>query len=496
MVQATETLIIQDKDVLYRPEDLQKIFELSTDLFIVTDPKATVSVLNPAWEKLLGYPLEVIRATNGFEFVHPEDRQKTAEVMESVREGQPGVRHVNRLLTRNGQVRTVEWSIHLSAGMIYSTGRDITDYDRIVHELDAERRKLGDIVEAVGIGIWEWNIQTDQAKLSPRWAQLLGYTLAELEPINGNIWGRLGHPDDLKLSRLTLQRHIDGELDRYVAEIRMLHKNGSWIWMLERGRIVSHTPEGEPLMMFGTLSDIHQIKLAEQNNLYLSYHDPLTGLYNRRFLQEQIQRLNGSRKLPIALIMGDVDNLKLMNDTFGHLKGDDLICSAALAIKDSCRPDDIIARWGGDEFVLLLPNTDDVGVKGVLRRIRHRIRDLRISNLPVRVSFGWALKASQDQDMEEILIQAEQNMYQSKNAQILRNVPDLFRELSQRFPESSQAYADIQIIGDRYDSLVAHPDEGAGLTPEAAIRELRTEQPGCYDPALVDYFVETVLKQA
>ncbi len=83
----------------------------------------------------------------------------------------------------------------------------------------------------------------------------------------------------------------------------------------------------------------------------------MTGLYNRRFYEEKVRKLNTERNFPISLIIGDVNGLKLINDVFGHLKGDELLQKAALAIRNSCRSDEIIARWGGDEFVILLPKT-------------------------------------------------------------------------------------------------------------------------------------------
>ncbi|WP_088226195.1 diguanylate cyclase [Desulfosporosinus sp. FKB] len=95
----------------------------------------------------------------------------------------------------------------------------------------------------------------------------------------------------------------------------------------------------------------------ERDIQYFTYHDVLTGLYNRRFYEEKVRKLNTERNFPISLIIGDVNGLKLINDVFGHLKGDELLQKAALAIRNSCRSDEIIARWGGDEFVILLPKT-------------------------------------------------------------------------------------------------------------------------------------------
>lgn len=108
------------------------------------------------------------------------------------------------------------------------------------------------------------------------------------------------------------------------------------------------------------VSDITDRKNKEKNMLYFSYHDYLTGLYNRRFYEEELKRLDTERNLPLSIVMGDVNGLKYINDTFGHLMGDDLLMKVADSIKKACRSDDIIARLGGDEFVILLPKTDTV----------------------------------------------------------------------------------------------------------------------------------------
>src|SRR5665647_2219082 len=108
----------------------------------------------------------------------------------------------------------------------------------------------------------------------------------------------------------------------------------------------------------GTIQDITDYKKAEEQILYISYHDQLTGLYNRRFYEEELKRLDTKRNLPLTIVMGDVNGLKLLNDSFGHAMGDELLRKAAEVIKNGCRADDIIARLGGDEFVIILPKTD------------------------------------------------------------------------------------------------------------------------------------------
>ncbi|MFZ6798480.1 GAF domain-containing protein [Undibacterium sp. Di24W] len=128
--------------------------------------------------------------------------------------------------------------------------------------LDSERR-LADIIKGTNIGTWEWNVQTGEASYNQRWAEIVGYTLEELAPISLETWSKLVHPDDLKQSDLLLQRHFSGELDYYEFTSRMRHKDGHWVWILDRGCLISRTDDGKPLLMSGSHADISKQKFAE-----------------------------------------------------------------------------------------------------------------------------------------------------------------------------------------------------------------------------------------
>jgi len=160
--------------------------------------------------------------------------------------------------------------------------------------------------------------------------------------------------------------------------------------------------------------DITTRKLAEENILYLSYHDQLTGLYNRRFYEEELQRLDTERNLPLSLVMGDVNGLKLINDTFGHAIGDDLLIKIANVFKKVCRSDDIIARLGGDEFMILLPKTDTDKAKAIITRIQEELSDSRDGKIMASVSFGYETKIRSDQDTATLMKKSEDHMYQHK----------------------------------------------------------------------------------
>lgn len=164
----------------------------------------------------------------------------------------------------------------------------------------------------------------------------------------------------------------------------------------------------------GIIEDITLRKKAEEKILHISLHDQLTGLYNRYFVEAELKRLDTKRQLPFSIIMADVNGLKLVNDTYGHLVGDNLLCRAAAIIKENNRSEEIIARWGGDEFVILLPQTQLEEALQVCKRINEGCEDEFIEDLPVSIALGAATRDSTTVNLHEVLKAAEDNMYEQK----------------------------------------------------------------------------------
>jgi PAS domain S-box-containing protein len=125
--------------------------------------------------------------------------------------------------------------------------------------------KLQSIIDCSRLGTWEWNVQSGETVFNETWAQIIGYSLDELAPISIKSWEALAHPDDMKKSSKLLERHFSGELPYYEIECRMKHKDGHWVWVRDRGKVVSWSADGKPLMMFGTHADITERKQAEQS---------------------------------------------------------------------------------------------------------------------------------------------------------------------------------------------------------------------------------------
>ena len=141
---------------------------------------------------------------------------------------------------------------------------DVTERKKIEEDLRSAKLRMESIIEGTRAGSWEWNIQTGETVFNDIWADIVGYTLEELAPINLKTWGKLIHPEDREKSNLLLKKHFAGEIPYYDFECRMKHKNGNWIWVHDRGRVITCTTDGKPLMMYGTHVDITERKYSEE----------------------------------------------------------------------------------------------------------------------------------------------------------------------------------------------------------------------------------------
>lgn len=187
-----------------------------------------------------------------------------------------------------------------------------------------------------------------------------------------------------------------------------------------------------------TFMDITERKKSEDHIKYLSYHDPVTGLYNQTFMYEEMKRLDVKRNLPFSVIVGDINGLKLINDVFGHKSGDELIKRMGQVIRNSCRADDIIARTGGDEFAILLPNTTAENARVVLDRIAKAAVEVEHKAIRGSISLGLATKTQPDEEIETVLNEAEEKMYLNKNLNSNDNQVGLLEDIIARLHERSE----------------------------------------------------------
>ncbi|MFW5985580.1 MAG: diguanylate cyclase domain-containing protein, partial [Halanaerobiaceae bacterium] len=167
-------------------------------------------------------------------------------------------------------------------------------------------------------------------------------------------------------------------------------------------------------MITSILASAIKRNITEENLIQQTFHDQLTGLFNRTFFKEEIKRMNVKRQMPISLIMADVNSLKLINDTFGHEKGDQLLKKVSNVFTKVCRKEDVVTRWGGDEFIILLPQTKEEVAQKICDRIRKECSQIENFDIPVSVALGYAIKEKVEDNIHDCIQQAEKEMYKNK----------------------------------------------------------------------------------
>jgi len=216
------------------------------------------------------------------------------------------------------------------------------------------------------------------------------------------------------------------------------------------------------LVLLCIVRDITARKKAEENFLYMSYHDLLTGLYNRRFFEEEIKRLDIQHNLPLSVIMCDINGLKIINDSFGHLVGDEFLRITADIMQRACRNEDICCRLGGDEFAIILSKTDSAASQELINRINKSALDYKITKPGFSISLGYDTKTNAEQAISEVQINAENDLFRNKlyeRSSLRSHTIDII--MNTLFAKSSRELTHSQRVSDICQVLAAKMSLGA-----------------------------------
>ncbi len=308
--------------------------------------------------------------------------------------------------------------------LTYVAVDDITESKEKAKELKEVKERLELAVAGANIGIWDWDFEQNHIHFNENWSKMLGYQDTELNN-NLDTWLNLIHPDDKDEALKSLKEHLESKSEKYFNEHRLKTKAGNWKWIRVIGKVTEKNSSENPVRMVGVHIDIDKEKRLTNEKEYLSNHDELTDLYNRRYFKEEIKRLNDSRRYPISIIIGDLNKLKIINDNYGHLIGDRYLKLTAEAIKESLRTEDLVARVGGDEFAVILPETDENAVEAVIERILENIEKKNKEEAlpePLSIALGYETTGFNNQqnsyqNIIDCYHKADKKMYEHKFAQ-------------------------------------------------------------------------------
>ena len=265
-----EELKIADLKVQASETRFRRLFESAKDGILILDAEnGQIVEANPYLMGLIGFTREEILGKELWEIGTFKNIAASKESF-SILQNKEYIRFEDMPLeTKGGETIEVEFvsNVYLvdNKKVIQCNIRNITERKRIEKALKEVQDRLNNVIEGTNIGTWEWNIQTGEVVINERWAEIIGYSLDEISPVTINTWFKYAHPEDLIVSEQLLERVFNCKSSYYDYECRMKHRNGNWVWIHDRGKVVDWTIEGKPLLMAGTHSDISNRKLTEQN---------------------------------------------------------------------------------------------------------------------------------------------------------------------------------------------------------------------------------------
>lgn len=386
------------------------------ELFYTFDKNARITFVNKKCTEILGYqPEELIGKSLSDRSLCPdelicEENESGKMILEGTassviiqvnhRDGRRRLLKINSApLFDNGSI---------IGGMVLAD--DITDTLAAADALRESERNLRRITDNMSDLVSELDLGGNVIFASPSHLKVLGYSEERMMNIKLK---EFVHPDDLA-QVISLLKHSLQTGERGVSQHRCQHQDGYYVWT---------ETVGNPIWQNGKITgivissrDITDRKMLEQELRYLSVHDTLTSLYNRTYFEEEINRLENDRNNPVGMIIFDLDNLKLVNDTMGHEAGDRLLQNFARILGQCFRSGDVVSRVGGDEFAVIMPKTSEEVLNMAAERVNHLVNEYNEDNpaLPLSVSMGIAYRQDSRFSLRDIYKEADNRMYRAK----------------------------------------------------------------------------------
>ncbi len=281
--------------------NLLTLFNSINDMVFVLDMQGRIKTVNNAVKKTLLYTEEELAGTDVLLIHVPERRDEALKNVQGMIAGTIDSCPVP-ILAKDGT--RIEVDTKVSRGtwnnieVIVGVSRDITERKKAEEALKKSEELLNLAITGSGAGLWDWNVQTGEMVFNERWAEIIGYSLDELQPLSIATWTILVHPDDLTVSNELLRKHFEGDLQDYEIEARMKHKDGHWVWVHDRGMVTQWDNDGKPLRMTGTRLDISRRKALEMEIEFheqeLMQHSAMLSreITERRRIEDEIRTIN------------------------------------------------------------------------------------------------------------------------------------------------------------------------------------------------------------
>ena len=422
----------------------RRLFEAAKDGVIILDASSAVIVdVNPYLLKLLGYSKEQLLGKAIWEIGLFNDTVLNKNNFLELKQNEY-IRYEDLpLQTFDGRLINVEFvsNVYLVSDqkVIQCNIRDITERKLIAAALFESEKRLLDAQKIAHVGNWELNLSTKTMWASQESFNIYGIVsnsqYLPLKTVQANVL-----PEYRKLLNDALDNLINRQ-GEYNVEFKLRRLNDKKILFVNSIARLQLDTKGDPIKVIGTIQDITERKKAEEILIYTNYHDYLTGLYNRRFFEEKKILFDVDEKLPLSVIISDINGLKIINDALGHTQGDNLIVETSKIIQSCCRNNDVLARIGGDEFSILLPKTDRKTAEKIMNKIRVAFADynkkIKNETFHISIALGYGTKNTKDEILETVCKNAEDAMYQRKMLEHKSSHSDIISSIKATMIEKS-----------------------------------------------------------
>jgi diguanylate cyclase (GGDEF)-like protein/PAS domain S-box-containing protein len=398
-------------------EKYRTIIENIQDGYFEVDLAGDFTFFNDAIYRHLGYTAEELKGMNYRQYTDEQTAAELSQLYAKIyRTGEPIKSLDFEAIRKDGTRGTFDVSVSLirdSGGKpigFRGICRDVTERKRgeeALRESEERFRQLAENIREVFYASEQGYIRY----VSPAYMEIWGRSPQSLYQEPESFLDTV-HPEDKEGVRESLEKKGRGEVEEVY---RIVRPDGSIRWIKDRSFPI-YGDSGETLRVVGIAADITDLKLGEEKLKYLSLHDPLTGLYNRIYFEEEMSRIERGRYNTVGIVSCDLDGLKLVNDTLGHDQGDSLLVAAAGVIRGCFREGDLVARIGGDEFSVVLPDTTESTVEKACQRIEEAVASYNAANpeLPVSISVGSAVSHGADRSLKDVFKEADNSMYREK----------------------------------------------------------------------------------
>lgn len=448
----------KEKDELL--QKLNAMFMRHTAIMLCIEPiSGKITDANPAACDFYGYSREELLSMKIQDINMLSDEEVKNRRLKALKQKQRYFVMPHRL--KNGQIRMVDvYSsplIYSNINMLYSIIFDVTDREKYRQDLYLEKELLATTLRSIGDGVVTTDIFGRITALNKSAQEITGWSEQDSKNRSFSEVFNLISEETLKKVENPIAKVLEtGKIIGLANHTVLLNRQGKEVPVADSAAPIKDD-NGKTYGVVMVFRDVSEEK-ENQNKIYqLSYHDNLTGLYNRRFMDEQIDKISNSKKYPVTVIMGDVNGLKITNDVFGHERGDALLQKVAAILREVGGKNCVVGRWGGDEFLILAPGSDSDYAEQFIHIAKRMFNKKSETTLQLSVSLGYAVAYSGNDNLYHTLQQAEEMMYHEKltesrsyRNQIVNNLISMLDEKSLETKEHAQRLEErCTIIGEK-----------------------------------------------